>query len=174
MKTLKTLTIVVFMICTAINHAQSDEKNDRQNSSQETVTKTIRIKGPNGEEKVIKKQEVITKKGKIKFSPDGKDEINQSAIYEDEVVVVQKFQTTSDMVGYTKVPDGKGFIITFLNKSGDKIAKVRPLKKGYYIVNSGGNDNCLGYFDENKNFILEMYDSKIDEVTTIIYKYKAN
>ncbi|WP_074406453.1 MULTISPECIES: hypothetical protein [Aquimarina] len=174
MKTLKTLITVVFMICTTVNYAQSDEKKDKQNSSQETVTKTIRIKGPNGEEKVIKKQEVITKKSKITFSPDGEDQINQSAIYEDDEVVVQKFETTSDMVGYTKVADEKGFIVTFLNKSGDKVAKVRPLRKGLYIVNSGGNDNCLGYFDENKNFILEMYDSKIDEVTKIVYKYQEN
>ncbi|WP_106793755.1 hypothetical protein [Aquimarina sp. Aq78] len=174
MKTLKTLITALFMICTAVNHAQSDEKKDKQNSSQETVTKTIRIKGPNGEEKVIKKQEVITKKSKIRFSPDGEDQINQSAIYEDDEVVVQKFETTSDMVGYTKVADEKGFTVTFLNKSGDKVAKVRPLKNGYYIVNSGGNDNCLGHFDTDKNFILEMYDSKIDKVTTIVYKYQAN
>ncbi|EZH75386.1 hypothetical protein ATO12_01005 [Aquimarina atlantica] len=173
MKTLKTLITAVFMLCIAVNHAQSDEKKDQQNSSQETVTKTIRIKGPNGEEKVIKKQEVITKKGKIKLSSDGETE-NQSATYEDDEVVVQKFETTSDMVGYTKVADEKGFIVTFLNKSGDKVAKVRPLRKGLYIVNSGGNDNCLGYFDENKNFILEMYDAKIDEVTTIVYKYQEN
>ncbi|WP_438423390.1 hypothetical protein [Aquimarina macrocephali] len=173
MKTLKTLITALFMFCTAVNHGQSDEKKDKQNSSQETVTKTIRIKGPNGEEKVIKKQEVITKKGKIKLSSDGENE-NQSAIYEDDEVVVQQFETTSDMVGYTKIADEKGFIVTFLNKSGDKVAKVRPLKNGYYIVNSGGNDNCLGRFDTDENFILEMYDSKIDKVTTIVYKYQAN
>ncbi|PKV51060.1 hypothetical protein ATE84_3129 [Aquimarina sp. MAR_2010_214] len=170
MKTLKTLITVVFMICTAVNHAQSDEKSDNKNSSQETVTKIIRIKGPNGEEKVIKKQEVITKKGKIKFSPDGKDKINQSAIYEDDEVVVQKFQTTSDMAGYTKVTDEKGFIVTLLHKSGNKVAKIRPLSNGYYIVNSGDNNNCLGHFDKDENLILEMYDSKIDEVTTTVYK----
>jgi hypothetical protein len=158
------------MSCTAVNHAQLDKKN----SSKETVTKIIRIKGANGEEKVIKKQEVITKKGEIKFSPDGKDEINQSAIYLDDEVTVQKFETSTPSLGYTKITDDKGFIVTLLNKSEDKIAKVRPLSNGYYIVNLGNNNNCLGRFDENENFILEMYDSKIDQVTTVAYKYKAN
>lgn len=170
MKTLKTLITVVFMISTAVTHAQSDENKDKGNSSQETVTKIIRIKGPNGEEKVIKKQEVITKKSKIKLNPGDENKTNQSAVYTDEEVAVQKSHTSSDMESYTKISDDKGFVITFLNKSGNKVAKVRPLSNGYYIVNAGDKDNCIGHFDKDDNFILEMYDSKIDQIVSTVYK----
>ncbi|WP_103068473.1 hypothetical protein [Aquimarina sediminis] len=170
MKILKTLIAVVFVISTAASHAQSDETKGKENSSKETVTKIIRIKGANGEEKVIKKQEVITKKSEIKFNPDDENKTNQSATYTDEEVAVEKSHTSSDMESYTITSDDKGFIITLLNKSGNKVTKVRPLSNGYYIVNSGDNNNCIGHFDKDKNLILETYDSETDEVISTVYK----
>ncbi len=170
MKTLKTLTTVVFMSCASIIYAQSDETKSNENSSKETVTKIIRIKGPNGEEKVIKKQEVITKKGKIKLNPGDEDKTNQTAIYGDDEVQVQKSHSSSDMGGYSKISDGKGYVMTFFNKSGNKVSKVRPVSSGYYIVNLGNKDNGLGHFDKDKNFILETYEPTTDKVITTIYK----
>ncbi len=170
MRTMKILITVLCIGCSSIVFAQSDETKTKENSSKETVTKIIRIKGANGEEKVIKKQEVITKKSKIKLNPGDEDKTNQSATYTDEEVAVQKSHSSSNMETYTKIPDGKGYRMTFLNKSGNKVSKVRPLSNGYYIVNMGAKDNCLGHFDKDKNFILEVYDSSTDQVTTIIYK----
>ncbi|WP_146052882.1 hypothetical protein [Aquimarina sp. I32.4] len=171
MEILKTLMIVLIMIPTTI-YSQSDIKNDNGNSSTETVTKIIRIKGPNGEEKIIKKQEVITKKSKMQLNPNDEGKTNQSVIYVNDEVAVKKSHSSSDIRSYTKVPDQKGFIMTFLDKSGNKVVKVRPLSgtSGYYIVNSGDTNNSIGYFDEDKNFIVEMYDSKTDGIITIVYR----
>ncbi len=170
MRTLKILTTTVFMSCATMIFAQSEEAKAKENSSKETVTKIIRIKGPNGEEKVIKKQEVITKKSKIKLNPGDEDKTNQTAIYEDEEVKVQQSHSSSDTGTYSKISDGKGYRMTFMDKSGNKVSKVRKLSSGYYNVNMGGKDNCLGHFDKDKNFILEKYDSQLDKIITIIYK----
>ncbi len=170
MRTIKILTTAICMSCISVVFAQSDESNANNNSSKETVTKIIRIKGPNGEEKVIKKQEVITKKAKIKLNPDDQDKTNQTAIYGDEEVAIQKSHSASDMAKYSKISDGKGYVMTFFNKSGNKVSKVRPVSSGYYIVNLGNKDNGLGHFDKDKNFIVETYDSNVDKVITTIYK----
>ncbi|WP_108867357.1 hypothetical protein [Aquimarina aquimarini] len=172
MKILKTLMIALIVIPTTAIYSQSDIKNDNGNSSTETVTKIIRIKGPNGEEKVIKKQEVITKKSKMQLNPDDEGKTNQSVTYINDEVAVKKSHSSSDIRSYTKVADQKGFIMTFLDKSGNKVVKARPLSgtSGYYIVNSGDTNNSVGYFDEDKNFIVEMYDSKTDGIITIVYR----
>ncbi|MBQ4819121.1 hypothetical protein [Aquimarina sp. MMG016] len=170
MKTFKILTTALFVSFTLTTYAQNEEATANKNESTETVTKIIRIKGPNGEEKVIKKQEVITKKNKVKLSGDEND-TNQTAIYSDDEVSVQKSDSaTSNVEGYTKVADGKGFVITFTDKSGSKVSKARPVSNGYYIVNFGSKDNCLGHFDDKKNFVLEMYDAKTDQITSTVYK----
>ncbi|GAA4278885.1 hypothetical protein [Aquimarina mytili] len=170
MRTLKILTTTVFMSCAAIVSAQSDESKPKENSSKETITKITRIKGPNGEEKIIKKQEVVTKKSKIKLNPGDEDKTNQTAIYEDEEVKVQQSHSSSDIGTYSKISDGKGYRMTFIDKSGNKVSKVRKLSSGYYNVNMGEKDNCLGYFDKDQNFILEKYDANSDKIITTIYK----
>ncbi len=170
MKTITILTTAVCMSFASVVFAQTDESQSKGNSSKETVTKIIRIKGPNGEEKVIKKQEVITKKAKIQFNPEDQDKTNQTAIYGDDEVAVQKSHSSSDMGTYTKISDGKGFVMTFLNKSGNKVSKVRPVSSGYYLVNLGNKDNGLGHFDKDKNFIVETYDATADKVITTVYK----
>ncbi|SHI36887.1 hypothetical protein [Aquimarina spongiae] len=171
MNTFKILTSVILLGFTSVGFSQTTEK-PKENSSEETVTKIIRIKGANGEEKVITKQEVITKKSKIELNPGDEDKTNQSAIYSDQEVQVQKSESSSDMDAYTKVTDGKGFVITLLNKTGNQVCKARPLSNGYYIINAGGKDNTVGHFDNDKNLILESYDSNTDEVITTIYKLK--
>ncbi|WP_271781871.1 hypothetical protein [Aquimarina algiphila] len=169
MKTLQTLFTLTFMICASVNYAQEDE-NKTKNSSEEIVTKIIRIKGPNGEEKVIKKQEVIKKKSQIKLNPGDENKTNQSAQYTEDEVIVQKSHSSSDMEKYNKVSDDKGFVITFLKKEGNQVSKVRPIGSGYYLVNMGEKDNCVGHFDKDKNFILEAYDTKTDEIITTVYQ----
>ncbi|WP_109300698.1 hypothetical protein [Aquimarina sp. AU474] len=170
MKTLKILFIIVVLGNTTSMFAQSEVSKSKENSSKETVTKIIRIKGPNGEEKVIKKQEVITKKSEIKLNPGDEDKTNQSASYTDQEVQVQKSQSSSDTDRYSKISDGKGYVMTFFKKSGNKTSKVRSLNNGFYIVNFGGNNNSIGHFDTDKNFIVESYDSNSDQVITTIYR----
>lgn len=168
MRALKILTTIALIGCASSISAQSNDS--KENSSKETVTKIIRIKGANGEEKIIKKQEVITKQSKIKLNPDDEDKTNQTATYEDQEVKVQKSEISSDMGTYTKISDGKGFRITFMDKSGSKVCKVRKLSGGYYNVNMGEKDNCIGHFDKDKNFIIEKYDSQSDQINTVVYK----
>lgn len=169
MKTLKTLITLILMICVSVNYAQ-EEENNTKNSSEEIVTKIIRVKGPNGEEKVIKKQEVIKKKSKIKLNPGDEEKTNQSAEYTDDEIVIEKSHSSSDMEKYTKVTDDKGFVITFLKKEGNQVSKVRAIGSGYYLVNMGEKDNCVGHFDKDKNFILEAYDIITDEIITTVYQ----
>ncbi len=170
MKTLKLLITLLLVSYISNVSAQEEAEKSKENSSKETVTKIIRIKGANGEEKVIKKQEVITRKSKIELNPGDEDKTNQSASYSDAEVQVEKSESSSDMDSYTKITDGKGYVITFLTKTGNKVSKVRPLNNGYYIVNMGAKDNCIGHFDKDQNFILEAYDSNSDQVITTIYK----
>ncbi|MBQ0733155.1 hypothetical protein [Aquimarina celericrescens] len=172
MKTFRILTLVSFMSCASIVVAQTEEGKSKENSSKETVTKIIRIKGPNGEEKVIKKQEVITKKSKIKLNPGDEDKTNQAATYTDAEVQVQKSHSSSDQDSYTLIKESNGYRITLLSKSGNKVSKARPVSSGYYIINMGETDNCLGHFDKEKNLILERYDPKSDQVITTVYKVK--
>ncbi len=170
MKTLKILTTSLLISCATTLLGQTNESNTKGNSSKETVTKITRIKGPNGEEKVIKKQEVITKKSKIKLNPGDEEKTNQTAIYEDEEVKVQQSHTSSENGRYTLISDGKGYRITFLEKSGNTTSKVRPLGSGYYNVHMGEKNNAFGHFDKDKNFVLETYDAKMDKIITTIYK----
>jgi len=169
MKTFKNLTVVLSFFLSVCGYGQSANKNE----SQETVTKIIRIKGPNGEEKIIKKEEVITKKNKVKFNPEDEDKTNQNFKYGEAEVSVQKSgSATSNIEAYTKVPDGRGYVVTLIDQKGSTITKVRALSDGYYLVHLGKNNNCLGRFDERKNLIIQMYDPKADKI--ISKKYKAN
>ncbi|WP_025739821.1 hypothetical protein [Aquimarina pacifica] len=177
MKTLKTLFILLLIFSPTISIAQSEETSPKteeivpkENSSKETVVKTIRIKGANGEEKIIKKEEVITKKSKIELNPDDLDKTNQSAAYKDEEVIIEKSHSSSDMDSYTKVADEKGFQITLISKSETTLSKARLIGDGYYLVNFGAKDNCIGHFDKDQNFILETYNPKTDQIITTVYK----
>ncbi|GGX28092.1 hypothetical protein [Aquimarina muelleri] len=172
MKALKIITTTILIAGYTFGYAQTEEKKGQENSSEETITKIIRIKGANGEEKVIKKQEVITTKSEIKLNPEDEGKTDQSAIYTDKEVIIKESLDSTEMGSYTKIPDEKGFVITFFNKTNNQIAKVRPLSNEYYIVNFGDDNNCIGHFDENNSFIIEKYDSKIDQVTVTIYKIK--
>jgi len=172
MKTLKTLTTLLCFGFACTGFAQSEETDAKDNLSTETVTKIIRIKGANGEEKVIKKEEVITKRSKIKFNPEDEDKVNQTATYSDAEVQVQKSNSSTEIASYTMITDGKGYRMTFLNKTGNQVSKVRPISNNYYIVNLGEKNNGVGHFDADKNFILEMYDAQSDEIMTTIYKSK--
>lgn len=158
-------TVIFAMSCIV---ATAQQKTD-DNSSEEVVTKTIRIKGGNGEEKVIKKKEVITKKSNIEFNPLEEDATNRTAIYNDEKVSVKKSHSSTDMDSYAMVADAKGFTITFISKTGTKTAKLRAISKDYYLINNGYKDNSVGHFDSDKNFIVESYNETTDQIMTTIY-----
>ncbi|WP_298540573.1 hypothetical protein [uncultured Aquimarina sp.] len=183
MKTLKNLVIIMLFLCTFINYAQSEDKKEekekaeemkaKENTSEEVVTKIIRIKGANGEEKVIKQQQVITKKSEVKLSPDEEDgETNRTAVYAPEKVSIKNSGTTSSEKIYSSIPDGSGYILTLIDEKGEKTSKAKPVSNGYYLVNMGPKDNCLGHFDESKNLIMETYDTVKDSVITLSYKLK--
>ncbi|WP_299311935.1 hypothetical protein [uncultured Aquimarina sp.] len=177
---LKNLATIMLFLCTFINYAQSEEKKEekekaeaKENTSEEVVTKIIRIKGANGEEKVIKQQQVITKKSEVKLSPDEEDgETNRTAVYTPQKVSVKNSGTTSNENIYSSIPDGSGYILTLIDEKGEKTSKAKPVSNGYYIINNGAKDNCLGRFDESKNLILETYDTVKDSIITLTYKLK--
>ncbi|MHA7059093.1 hypothetical protein ACWGOQ_0017840 [Aquimarina sp. M1] len=183
MKTSSTLITILFFFCTFVSYAQSEEKKEekeqstaskaKENSSEEIVTKIIRIKGANGEEKVIKQQQVITKKSEVKLSPNEEhDETNRTAVYTPQEVSIKNAGTTSTQKIYSSVADGTGYIVTLIDEKGEKIAKAKPLSNGYYLINSGKNNNYLGHFDNAKNLVIETYDSATDAIVSVTYKLK--
>lgn len=187
MKALKNTIITILLCCSFTGFAQSDTKEkdkntkdtdtivkagNKENTSEETITKIIRIKGANGEEKVIKEQQVITKKSNIKLNPEDESEVNQTATYTPEEVSIKNSGVTSSDKIYSSIPDGTGYILTIMDEKGQKTSKARPLSNGYFIVHNGLRDNCIGHFDDNKNLILEMYDSEKDTVISLSYKQK--
>ncbi|SEK57394.1 hypothetical protein SAMN04487910_0855 [Aquimarina amphilecti] len=182
MKAIKNIMVIILFFSGFITYAQSEENKEeekpeapkpKENSSEEVVTKIIRIKGANGEEKVIKQQQVITKKSEVKLNPNEEDnETNRTAVYAPQKVSVKNSGTTSNEKIYSSVPDGTGYILTLIDEKGEKISKAKLLSNGYYLINSGLKDNCLGHFDESKNLILETYNSVTDSILTLTYKLK--
>jgi len=182
MKSLKLFYILFSLLCFSMSYAQSkgettaqsiEESKDttpKQNISEEVVTKIIRIKEANGKEKVITQQQVITKRSDLKADPNDQGKINQNTIYSPDQVTVKNISPTSDKKEYTMVPKGKTLIITLTDEKGRKITKAKRLKNGYYLINNGGNDNCIGHMDENNNLILEMFDVQNDSIISISYK----
>lgn len=181
MKNISTPIVILFLFFTLSNYAQTEKESIKEdslklvtpkgNTSKETVTKIIRIKGPNGEEKIIKQEQVITKKSGIQLNPEDQDKTNQTAIYTPEEISIES-SDASDEYNYSTIPDGTGYIITYHDESGKKVSKAKLLSNGYYLVNNGEKDNCLGHFDKNKNLVLEMYDFKTDKVIVKTYKMK--
>lgn len=173
---MKTFTLLsLTLLISAATYSQTETKtinteSSTKNTSQETITKIIRIKGPNGEEKIIKQEEVITKAGKIKLNSADQKKEDINAVYEDEVSVQKSGSTTSNIEGYTKAADGKGYIITLTDQKGSQVAKVRPLSDGYYNVHINANTNYLGKFDAQNNFIVKKYDPAADQMVTKTYK----
>ncbi len=178
MKKINNIIAIILFFSGFITYAQSEEEKStetkpKENSSEEVVTKIIRIKGANGEEKVIKQQQVITKKSEVTLNPDEEDdETNRTAVYKPQKVSIKNAGTTSNERIYSSVPDGTGYILTLIDKQGEKISKAKLLSNGYYIINSGIKDNSLGHFDEAKNLVLETYDTVKDSVITLTYKLK--
>ncbi len=151
-----------------------DAAKPLENTSEETVTKIIRIKGANGEEKVIKQQQVVSKKSNLKLKTESDDKTNVDAVYGPEKVSIKNFGATANEEMYESIPDGDGYIISLINKNGEITAKAKPLSqsKTYYLINMGEKDNCVGYFDEDKNLILETFDSKNNNIISVTYKSK--
>ncbi|MBW1297206.1 hypothetical protein [Aquimarina litoralis] len=177
MKVYTKIVSLAFLFSVFIGHAQSEEKTaetkPKENSSEETVTKTIRIKGANGEEKIITEQQIITKKSELQLNPDEEDEdTNRTAVYSPQEVSIKNAGKTSSEKLYSSIPNGSGFIFTIIDENGEKMLKARPLSNGYYLVNFGGNNNSLGHFDESKNLILETYDATSDSIVSSSYKLK--
>ncbi|WP_378173371.1 hypothetical protein [Aquimarina sp. SS2-1] len=181
MKTLRTVITVMLFFCTMVNYAQSEEKKEekdkpteaKENSSEEVVTKIIRIKGANGEEKVIKQQQVITKKSEVKLNPDeDDDETNRTAVYTPEKVSIKNSGTTSSQKIYSRVADGTGYVLTLIDENGEKTSKAMPLSNGYYLIHNGVKDNSLGHFDDAKNLVIETYDTSTDAVIKLTYRLK--
>ncbi len=148
------------------------QEESQDNVTEEVITKIIRIKGANGEEKVIKQQQVISTKSNIQFNPEDENKTNMDATYTAEKVTVKNYGKTSSEKLYTSIPDRDGFIFTFLDENGERMGKAKPLSSanGYYLIHTGANDHCVGHIDDQKNLILETFNTKKDSIVTLVYK----
>ncbi|RZS93666.1 hypothetical protein [Aquimarina brevivitae] len=156
---------LLLLITPSLLWAQETESDKTENISQETITKIIRIKGPNGEEKVIKQEQKITKKSSIQLNPDDSTQTNQDAMYTDAIVEVSS-GSLSNAQEFSMVPDGNGYLIVYIEDGIKKIGKARPLNEKYYIVHFEEKDNKLGHFDTENHFVIQEYDAEKDEIAT--------
>lgn len=177
MKNLKLIVTSTLICCSYLIFGQSEKtklndsvRTPKRNISEEIITKTIKVKGANGEEKIITQEQLITKESNIKLNPEDEDKTNQTAIYTPEEVSVKNSGVATDDRKYSMTADGKGFVITFTDELGERVSKAKPLSNDYYLIVNSDNNSALGHFDEKKNLILEMYNSKTDAVIQVIYK----
>ena len=167
------ILVILMIIIPGIFWGQevNSEKNNKENLSQETVTKIIRIKGPNGEEKVIKQEQKITKKSALKLDPNDSTQTNQSVSYAPEVVEISNPNlNTENNKPFSLIPDGTGYIITIIENNIKKVGKVRPVKDDMYIVYFDKQNNFLGYFKNKNDFIILSYNPTEDKIETAEYK----
>ena len=150
----------------------NDSTKTKGNTSEEIVTKIIRIKGANGEEKIIEQQEVITKTSKIQLKPEDQDKTNQSANYLPPEVHVKKSGPTSTEKTYSKIANETGFVITLQDETGEKVSYAMLLSNGYYLVHLEEKNNCLGHFDKNDQLILERFDPITKSLQNVTYHHQ--
>lgn len=163
--------ILITFFLTSINAQTADSLKTKSNISEKIVTKTIRIKGANGEEKIIKQEEVITKTSKIQFNPEDQNKINQSASYLPPEVRIKKSGLSSNEKTYSKISNETGFVITLHDENGENISYAMLLSNGYYLVHLSDKDNCLGHFDKNNQLVLERFDPATKSLQSITYQY---
>ena len=167
------ILLILLIIIPNIFWAQevNNDKSSKENLSQETVTKIIRIKGPNGEEKVIKQEQKITKKSALKLNPSDSNQTNQSVSYAPEVVEISNLNSNiENNKPFSLIPDGTGYIITIIENNIKKVGKVRPVKDDMYIVHFDKQNNFLGYFTNENDFVILNYNPTKDNIETTQYK----
>ena len=167
------ILLILLIIIPNIFWAQevNNDKSSKENLSQETVTKIIRIKGLNGEEKVIKQEQKITKKSALKLNPSDSNKTNQSVSYAPEVVEISNLNSNiENNKPFSLIPDGTGYIITIIENNIKKVGKVRPVKDDMYIVHFDKQNNFLGYFTNENDFVILNYNPTKDNIETTQYK----
>ena len=174
LKMKKSLITFFFIVGSFMAFAQTDitEQIPKRNTSEETVIKIIKIRTADGEEKIIKQEETITKSSAITLDSLNLDKLNVDATYGHAEVSIKKSNpaTSANINGYIKVLDKQGFLITLMDESGSRIGTARPLKHEYFLLHFRNNNYGIGYFDPEDNFILETYDRSIDQVIPIAYR----
>lgn len=146
----------------------------KQNISTETVTKTIRVKWPNGEEKIITKEEVIVKKSGISFDPNDENKTNQEAQYDSTKVEIKvsDFETKIPAKTYTSETIEDTVHITFWEGDISEKAILSKINDKFYIVKYEKGSTSLGYFKEGNKFVLETKKENAEEMERTTYHLK--
>lgn len=175
--TMKRFMILASFLTMAYTNAQNVDT--MKTTKVETVVDTI-----NGEV-VSKKIKTITQKEQaIKINPADKGKVNGDRIFPptkvkktimvdydsdpfyDDVTTLKYFELNNKKYAFRKSDDG--FIMNVINKDGEKLSgNARQTKSGpYYIVNTDAFDG-IGYFNKEKKFVLEFYNTKTEALETI-------
>jgi len=174
---MKKFMILASLLIVAYTNAQNVDSIET--TKVETVADTINGVAVSKRIKTITKKEQAVQldsadKGKIdanRVFPATKVEKTVMVDYDsdpfyDDVTTIKYFELNNKKYAFRK--SGDGFIMNVLDKDGETLSgNARQAKSGpYYIVNSDAF-NGIGYFNKEKKFVLEFYNTKTEALETI-------
>ncbi|SHI51947.1 hypothetical protein SAMN04488096_102210 [Mesonia phycicola] len=157
---MKKFVLLIAMISFSFGFAQNEDKISK------TVTTKTKIKSSAGEEVAIQEKKYTSKQA---LEVNDSNKVNQEAVRS----AVEIKESTTFSVGnenYTIEPDKNGYVM-MTHKNGEKkmYGKIRKMPDHEFYILVKENENSFGYFDEDKNFIVESYDPASDMV--LLKKY---
>jgi len=157
---MKKFVLLIAMVSFTFGFAQNEDKISK------TVTTKTKVKSSAGEEVAIQEKKYTSKQA---LQVNDSNQVNQEAVRS----AVEIKESTTFSIGnenYTIKPDENGYVM-MAHKNGEKkmYGKIRKMPDHEFYILVKENENSFGYFDEDKNFIVESYDPASD--TVLLKKY---
>lgn len=156
----------------------------------EVVKEKIITTKDNEQVKEVKMKVISRETGNVKLDLADKNKVNQNRIASTKQVqtmVLVDDDADSDFdwlskesyfinagKNYKFTPNESGFDLAFDNNNNEFVITGKAWSTnnaGSYIVN-GETFNGIGYFNNNRNFVVEYYDSNLKSLKTVVYKQK--
>jgi len=161
---MKKIVLIMALAGFTTAFAQVDENQQTQ------VTKTT-VESANGKD-VVSKNVTIEKKQELKLQNTGVDKTNYSVTMSPVRIDTDVSYNFDNKTYSFQNNDSKYQLMRMDNDNPSVYATMKPSsQKGYYLV-IRDNENSLGYFNKNGNFVIESYDPKTDVLKTTVYVNK--
>ncbi|MCX2680177.1 hypothetical protein OOZ15_09530 [Galbibacter sp. EGI 63066] len=146
----------MMILCITIGFAQNKDVLE------ETVTKTTKLRSENGEKKL--KEQVLIRKERNKVA--------QKETFKDDSIMVADKSNISSTTNENLIDlSTEDFHFTIGSDTDEMKAVCYKTSTGYFIV-EGDRGNGIGYYDDNKKFVVEYYDKEIKAIVKRIYNTK--
>lgn len=178
----KSISLGVALLFIAGIYAQETPIRDKK---EETVTTKLIVNDGKNVEEITVKEETTTEKRDVKLTEKEGHSENLNAEYipteskrqvkvNDDVAAVYKNGQRGYYIynnrKYLFTPDKTGFYISYENgRKQTRHAKIRKTNRPEYFLVTGSGFTGIGYYDDNRNFIIEHLDKTGNN--TIIQKY---